>query len=122
MSSTEEADVSAENLPLPDYDHLPMGSLQHRIRSLTRDELAQVLDYERGHNDRPQVVELLNRRMAELEAGAEPAPGAQDEEDPVELGRSSGGSPVGPGGSPEPIHPPRHGVQGPGKPKGNRAR
>jgi hypothetical protein len=32
---------------------LPTSSLQHRIRSLSADELERVLDYERGHADRP---------------------------------------------------------------------
>jgi hypothetical protein len=31
--ASAEGDVPREELPLPDYDHLPIGSLQHRIRT-----------------------------------------------------------------------------------------
>ncbi len=111
-----------QNLPLPDYDNLPTGSLRHRIRSLTREEVRSLLDYEREHNNRPQVVEILNNRLAELDSGKSPTPGRQFDE-PVEARDTPSGSPVSPSGSPEPIHPPPQGEMGlPGKPKGNRPR
>jgi hypothetical protein len=46
------------NLPLPDYDHLPVGSLQHRIRTLDADGVAALLDYEQAHGRRFNVVQL----------------------------------------------------------------
>ncbi|MDR7300064.1 hypothetical protein [Haloactinomyces albus] len=101
--------MNAEDLPLPDYDHLPVGSLQHRIRSLNAGELQQVIDYESEHNDRTHVMEILRHRMDELNNGATPSPGRQDDE-PVETRGTSGDSSVSPGGSADPIHPPRHGA------------
>lgn len=34
---------SRDELPLPDYDHLPLGSLAARIRTLDADQLVDVL-------------------------------------------------------------------------------
>lgn len=112
--------MSPHELPIIDYDNIPVGSLQHRIRSLSTGEVEQLLDYERTHNDRVQVRELLRNRLDELRAGAQPSGGAQDSR-PLEAEDTAGGSPVDPSGSPEPMHPPRHGMAGqPGKPKGDR--
>lgn len=108
--------------PLPDYDELPVGSLQHRIRSLNASELRRTLDYERAHNDRPQVVEMLRNRLDDLASGDRPAPGDQLDE-PVETQGTARGSPVSANAQSEPSSPPPHGVSGHhGKPKGDRAR
>jgi hypothetical protein len=53
-------------LPIPDYDHLPVGSLTHRIRSLDAGGLATLLDYERAHGDRRPVVQLVGARNRAL--------------------------------------------------------
>ena len=113
--------MSDQELPLPDYDHLPVGSLQHRIRSLDEAKLRELLDYEQAHNDRPQVLEMVRHRIEELENGASPSPGTQEDE-PVEAQGKRSGSPVSPASSSQPIHPPPHGTDGqPGQPKGNRS-
>ncbi|RRO16728.1 hypothetical protein EIL87_13010 [Saccharopolyspora rhizosphaerae] len=112
--------MQEQDFPLPDYDQLSTGSLQHMVRSLGRDELTRVLDYEQEHNNRPQVVEIMTQRLEELDRGAEPAPG-EHRAQPAEAQDSAKGSPVAPSGSPQPMHPPRHGNQEtPGKPKGER--
>jgi hypothetical protein len=59
-----------DQLPLPDYDHLPVGSLEGRIRSLDADALGALLDYERAHADRLQVVMLLENRREAVAGGA----------------------------------------------------
>jgi hypothetical protein len=64
------------DLPLPDYDHLPQGSVQSRIRTLDAQGVDQVLAYERRHASRPLIVELLQRRAEELASGVEPSPGS----------------------------------------------
>src|SRR3954451_9928289 len=63
---------SHDDLPLPDYDHLPTGSLEGRIRSLTADQVATVRAYEEAHANRVAVLQLLDARAARLEQGAEP--------------------------------------------------
>jgi hypothetical protein len=60
-----------DQLPLPDYDHLPLGSLEGRIRSLDADGLTALLDYERAHGDRLPVTQLLERRLEAVRGGAE---------------------------------------------------
>ena len=49
------SDRSHHALPLPDYDHLPLGGLQSRVRSLTAGEVEELLAYEHSHGDRLQV-------------------------------------------------------------------
>ena len=60
-----------DELPLPDYDHLPLGSLEGRIRSLDADGLTALLSYERAHGDRLPVTLLLERRLESVRGGAE---------------------------------------------------
>ncbi|MEV7431685.1 hypothetical protein AB0N29_18880 [Nocardioides sp. NPDC092400] len=59
-----------DQLPLPDYDHLPVGSLEGRIRSLDGAALEAVLAYEQAHANRVQVVQLLENRLAAVRDGA----------------------------------------------------
>jgi hypothetical protein len=67
---------SREELPLPDYDHLPLASVIQRIRSLEEGALQSLLDYEVAHGDRLPVVEAMRTRLGELAAGAEPSGGS----------------------------------------------
>ena len=70
--ATELADaptVPRDELPLPDYDHMTLGSLRGRLRTLTIDELVQVRDYEKAHAARLPVVTLLDNRIAKLATG-----------------------------------------------------
>jgi hypothetical protein len=84
-----------EALPIPDYDHLPEGSLAHRIRALDADGLRLILDHERAHGDRLPVVALLEERLQAVESdeatpsGGDPA-GAQPEQAPPPAGGSAG--------------------------------
>jgi hypothetical protein len=99
-----------DQLPLPDYDHLPVGSLQSRIRSLDASAVAAVLAYERAHADRPAVVMLLERRLGDLESGrAEPTGGDPTAETPEIQHAPQAGSPVSPETQGPPMNPPSHG-------------
>ena len=60
-----------DELPLPDYDHLPIGSLEGRIRSLDTDGLTALLAYERAHGNRLKVTLLLQNRLDAVRGGAE---------------------------------------------------
>jgi hypothetical protein len=108
----------ADCFPIKDYDQLSQGDLRHRIRSLSHDELRQVLDHEREPADRPQVVQVLTARLDELTDGAQPADGDQ---------RNAPGAtdtprtpPISPEHSPDDRTPLRHGVAGqtPGRARG----
>ncbi|MCX5521867.1 hypothetical protein OG342_03145 [Streptomyces bobili] len=115
------ADEGRSTLPLPDYDHLPIGGLESRVRSLTAGEVEELLAYERTHADRLPVTEVLTSRLEQLEAGAEPTSGNPRALRPEQsTGRS--GSPVSPATSPQPFGPPPHGTPDQrGRPKGGRA-
>lgn len=108
-------------LPLRDYDHLPLSSLAQRIRSLTADELTQLLTYEREHANRAPVIQIFRHRQDELAAG-EPPTGGRQQAGPDWPEPAAGDSSVGPQTAGPPISPPPHGVPAqPAKPKGNRA-
>jgi hypothetical protein len=114
------ADPGRSTLPLPDYDHLPIGGLESRVRSLTAEEVEELLAYERTHADRLPVTEVLTARLEQLKSGAEPTSGDPGALRP-EQARGRAGSHVSPATSPEPFGAPPHGTPDQrGKSKGDR--
>ncbi|MFE9017614.1 hypothetical protein ACFYNL_03395 [Streptomyces sp. NPDC007808] len=114
------ADHARSTLPLPDYDHLPIGGLESRVRSLDTGEVEELLAYERSHADRLPVTELLSARLEQLRSGAEPTSGDPGALRPEQSTRHAG-SPVSPATSPQPSGPPPHGTPDQrGKPKSDR--
>ena len=110
------------DLPLRDYDHLPLSAVAQRIRSLTADQIGQLLDYERAHAARPAVEQLMQVRQAELRAGAEPTGGREqtgpDWPEPAAERRPADSAPTAEG---PPSFPPPHGIPAqPAKPKANK--
>ncbi|MFC4905381.1 hypothetical protein [Kocuria oceani] len=97
-----------DDLPLPDYDHLPVGVLGSKITGLDESGLQQLLAYERAHGDRLPVVQVLERRLEALRQGAEPSGPVPT--DAPEVSSSSQGSPVSPETSGPPINPPSQGT------------
>jgi hypothetical protein len=98
-------------LPLPDYDHLPEGSLAHRIRSLPTPDLRRLLDYEQEHGNRVAVVQLLTRRLHALESDqARPSSGDPQAEQPEHAPPPAGGLEGNAAVSPANNQPLRHGV------------
>jgi hypothetical protein len=98
-----------DQLPLPDYDHLPLGGLTSRIRSLDAAGVQTLLDYEKGHGNRLPVVTVLQNRLTSLHEGAQPSggdPAAAAADDPV---HGAGGSKVSEATSGPPVNPPSHG-------------
>ncbi len=98
-----------DDLPLPDYDHLQVGSLTSRIRTLGADDLQTLLTYERSHANRVQVVVAMENRMTSLKAGAQPSGGDPDAATPEAAPAASGGSKVSEATSGPPINPPSQG-------------
>jgi hypothetical protein len=98
-----------DTLPLPDYDHLPLGGLTSRIRSLDAAGVQTLLDYEKAHGNRLPVITVLENRLTSLHEGAQPSggdPAAAAADDPV---HGAGGSKVSQATSGPPINPPSHG-------------
>jgi hypothetical protein len=90
------------DLPLPDYDHMTLGSLRGRMRSLDLPQLIQVRDYEKAHADRLPIVTMLDNRIAKLAndptaplSGSSPAD-AGDPPAKAKRGKGKGGSKVTP--------------------------
>lgn len=98
-------------LPIPDFDHLPEGSLAHRIRSLPEDDLRRLLDYERAHANRLPVVQLFEQRLDALRTGeAQPSPGDPRAAQPEHAPPPDTGSPGRPEHQARTNQPLRHGV------------
>jgi hypothetical protein len=58
--------VAHDELPLPDYDHMTLGSLRGRMRSLDLPQLVTLRDYEKAHANRLPIVTMLDNRIAKL--------------------------------------------------------
>ncbi|HEV7725284.1 MAG TPA: hypothetical protein VGO74_00005 [Modestobacter sp.] len=108
-----------DDLPLPDYDHLPVGSLTSRIRTLDADGLQAVLSYEKAHANRAQVVSAINHRISGLRAGGQPSGGAPDAAQPEAAPAPAGGSAASTATAGPPVNPPSHGdPTNPAQPRG----
>ena len=101
--------VSREDLPIPDYDHLPIGDLGHRIRSLTADQLGTLLAHEQAHGNRLPVTQLIETRLEDVRGGAELSGGDPSGLSPALAETAQGGSAVSPQTQGPVINPPSHG-------------
>ena len=82
-----------DELPLPDYDHMTLGSLRGRLRSLSVEQLVAVRAYEKAHADRLPVVTMLDNRIAKLAADSSAAPAGTPSTAPApEQQATAGGS------------------------------
>jgi hypothetical protein len=106
-----------DTLPLPDYDHLPLDTLRHRVRQLDADGAQRLLDYERSHANRLPVVEVLENWLQELREGAEPSGGSPFELKPEAPPPPAGRPPVSEAKAGPPVKPPiRHETTKPATP------
>jgi hypothetical protein len=96
-------------LPLPDYDHLPVGSLISRIRTLDADGLQTLLSHEQAHANRIQVVQAMRHRLTDLKAGTQPSGGDPAAAQPEHAPAAAGGPLVSEATSGPPVNPPSHG-------------
>lgn len=114
--------ISRGDLPLEDYDHLTVGALAGRIRSLDAEQLAQVLAFEEAHGRRMPVLQVLRRRMTALQAGAQPTGRGSRAVDVTEADLTAAPAPAGgvsPATTGDPVNPPSHGVPtNPAQPRG----
>lgn len=100
--------MTQSDLPIPDYDQLPLTDLRHRIRALDEPQLRLLFDHETEHGNRIPVLEVLHARLKELTHGAEPSSG--DPQNAPGVGGTPGGSSVQESTAAEPNTPLRHGV------------
>jgi hypothetical protein len=107
---TMSSQPAREELPLPDYDHLPLASLQHRIRSLPAEQLQVVADYEQQHGHRAPVLTVIQARLEQLREGAEPSGGSPTGLQPEAAPAAQGSTGVSPETSGPKMNPPSQGV------------
>ncbi|CAA9439270.1 MAG: hypothetical protein AVDCRST_MAG35-3150 [uncultured Quadrisphaera sp.] len=105
--------MTTSDLPIPDYDHLALGDLTGRVRSLDRAQLEVLIGFEEQHGARAPVLQVMRARRDQLDAGAQPSSG-----DPTPPGTpssvapssASGDSKVGTATTGPPVNPPSHGT------------
>lgn len=66
---TEPAATGQAALPVPNYDALSLASLRARLRNLDQSQVRMLLDYEKAHAGRPDVLTMFERRITKLESG-----------------------------------------------------
>jgi hypothetical protein len=102
--------MSHEHLPLPDFDHLPVGSLAGRIRALGAEQLEELLAYEQEHSRRLHVVQVLQARLDEVRSGAPLSSGSPEAARPESDTATQGQQAASPDTAGPPVNPPSHGV------------
>jgi hypothetical protein len=61
-----EAEPSAGEAPIPGYDDFSVASLRARLRVLDATAVARLIDYEKAHAGRAEVVTMFERRLVKL--------------------------------------------------------
>ena len=56
--------------PIPGYDDLSIASLRARLRVLDADAVHGLLEYEKAHEHRDDVITMFERRLAKIEEKA----------------------------------------------------
>ena len=65
----EPAAAAEAALPVAGYDQLSVASLRARLRVLDVTQVRTLLDYEKAHQNRADMVTMFERRIAKLEQG-----------------------------------------------------
>jgi len=65
-STTTSPAPTADAPPLPGYDDLSLPSLRARMRVLDAAALRTLLDYEKAHAHRDDVIAMFERRLAKI--------------------------------------------------------
>jgi hypothetical protein len=93
---------SRDELPIPDFDNVSLGSLRARLRSLSVEDLVRLREWEQAHANRLPVVTLLDNRIAKVSAetnggtaypkGSTPASGDQAASAAADAAKDEGGT------------------------------
>lgn len=73
-----ETPASRDDLPIPDFDNISIGSLRARLRALSVEDLVVLRQWEEEHANRLNVITTLDNRIAKV---ASPASGSTAEGD-----------------------------------------
>ena len=66
-----EEPTSHDDLAIPDFDNITLGSLRARLRSLSLEDLGTLRRWEKAHANRMPVLTLLDNRIAKLAASVD---------------------------------------------------
>jgi hypothetical protein len=58
-----QARKEAAALPLKDYDDLGVEEVEKKAKGLSKNEIQDLLDYEKQHKNRQTLVEALDRKL-----------------------------------------------------------
>lgn len=72
-----EFDAAGGPAGLDTYDELSLPQLRARLRRLSIPQLEEILEYERGHEDRPSFTGMLSRRIANARKAEEEGDGTE---------------------------------------------
>ena len=61
-----EAPETRDELPIPDFDNISIGSLRARLRSLSVEQLVVLREWEQAHANRLNVITTLDNRIAKV--------------------------------------------------------
>ncbi len=64
--AVHEADAVPSAPPVPGWDELTLGSIRARLRRLSADDLTALHSYEEAHGARPDVLSMLENRLAKV--------------------------------------------------------
>ncbi|HZB29984.1 MAG TPA: hypothetical protein VE465_07445 [Streptosporangiaceae bacterium] len=62
--------LTAQSLPVPDYDDATLASVRARLRTLTAAQVSQLRDYEQEHQARADFLKMFENRIAKLTSGS----------------------------------------------------
>ncbi|MEU8197005.1 hypothetical protein AB0C10_24780, partial [Microbispora amethystogenes] len=66
VSAGEGGGEQAE--PMPGYANLTIASLRSRLRGKSAEQVHALLDYEKAHTNRPEVVRMFQNRLSKLQS------------------------------------------------------
>ncbi|MBF4614588.1 hypothetical protein [Curtobacterium sp. VKM Ac-1376] len=101
--------MTDRELPIPDFDHVPLGNLSEHLTALDREQLGVLLEHETEHGGRLPVLERIRHRIEALDGGAEPTGSVPEHLPEVSAGAPSP-SVVTPATAGPKINPPSHGT------------
>jgi hypothetical protein len=68
VAGEDDATASATPNALPGYERMTIAQLRGRLRTLSREQVHELLEWESAHADRPPFVTMLSNRIATLNA------------------------------------------------------
>jgi len=67
-AETAAAPETSGTLPLANYDAATVASLRARLRNLSVEQLTQLVEYEKSHAARADVISMFERRIVKVQS------------------------------------------------------